>query len=53
MGIPLPAGARKVELAFSNPAYETGKRVTWIALALALFMLLAGIATDRRALARA
>lgn len=53
MGLPLPAGARKVELTFTNPAYETGKKVTWAAVGLALLMLLAGFAIDRRTVASA
>ncbi|MCC6774502.1 MAG: hypothetical protein IT360_25225, partial [Gemmatimonadaceae bacterium] len=48
MGIALPTGARNVELTFTNAAYETGKAVTWAAVALALLMLGAGFLTDRR-----
>jgi Bacterial membrane protein YfhO len=48
LGLPLPAGARKVELTFTNPAYETGKTITWWAVGIALFMLLVGLARDRR-----
>jgi len=48
MGIALPTGARSVELTFANAAYETGKTVTWAAVALALLMLSAGFLVDRR-----
>jgi uncharacterized membrane protein YfhO len=48
MGIALPAGARMIELSFVNPAYETGKRVTWGAVALALLLLGVGLLMDRR-----
>lgn len=48
MGIALPAGARSVELTFTNPAYETGKTVTWAAVAFALLLLGAGYLNDRR-----
>jgi hypothetical protein len=48
MGVALPAGARTIELSFVNPAYETGKRVTWGAVALALLLLGVGLLLDRR-----
>ncbi|MBK9407110.1 MAG: YfhO family protein [Gemmatimonadetes bacterium] len=48
MGIALPAGARKVQLQFTNPPYETGKSVTLMALAAALLMLAGGTLLDRR-----
>lgn len=47
IGVPLPAGARKVELWFTDPAYETGKYITWLALGLSLVMWIGG-ATLRR-----
>jgi uncharacterized membrane protein YfhO len=53
IGIPLPAGARTVELTFDNPAYETGKSVTQAAVAIALLMLLLGVAVDWRNKSRA
>jgi hypothetical protein len=48
MGVPLPAGARKIDLTFTNPAYETGKSVTWVAVGLAVMLQLLGLALDRR-----
>jgi type IV secretory pathway TrbD component len=48
IAVPLPAGARKVELRFESPAYHTGKRITFAAIALALLALAAGIFSDRR-----
>ena len=44
MGIPLPAGARKVELDFSSDTYKEGKAITLAALALAILAALAGAA---------
>ena len=38
----MPAGARTVDLQFEDPAYKTGRLVTFIALALALALLVAG-----------
>lgn len=51
IGVALPAGARSVSLTFTNPAYETGKKVTWAAVALSLLMLGAGLVLDRRSAA--
>ena len=34
IAVPLTAGARKVELSFDSPAYHTGKRVTFVAIAV-------------------
>jgi hypothetical protein len=48
IGVVLPAGAREVQLRFSDPAYASGKTLTLIALALAIAVLLAGIVADRR-----
>jgi hypothetical protein len=49
IGVPLPAGARKVTLHFHDVALATGKAITFTALLLALVALVAGVATDRRA----
>jgi hypothetical protein len=49
MGVPLPAGARRVELDFDSAPYETGKTVTLLALAIALVAAAAGLLLDRRA----
>jgi uncharacterized membrane protein YfhO len=48
MGVVLPAGATRVELTFTGPAYERGKMVTLIALALSLIWVAVGIVLDRR-----
>ncbi len=46
--VPLPAGARKVELHFDSAPYHAGKRVTLVAIALALLLFAAGLVLDRR-----
>lgn len=51
IGVELPQGARNVELNFTSPSYQRGKVITWIAIALGLLMLGAGILRDRRRLA--
>ncbi|MEO8909317.1 MAG: YfhO family protein [Gemmatimonadaceae bacterium] len=51
IGVELPAGARSVELTFTSPAYERGKVVTWLAIALGFLMLASGVWLDRRRLA--
>ena len=48
IGVPLPAGAKSVELRFVSASYERGKLVTLAALGVALVLLAGGIATDRR-----
>jgi hypothetical protein len=48
LGVPLPAGARRVSLEFHDPAYATGKLVTMVAVLLALLALGAGLLLDRR-----
>jgi uncharacterized membrane protein YfhO len=48
LGVPLPAGARKVSLDFHDPAYGKGKTVTFVAILIALAALGAGIFLDRR-----
>lgn len=49
IGVPLPAGAKRVELTFTSPSYERGKAATLAALALAVVWLVAGVLADRRA----
>ena len=51
IGVELPAGARTIELKFTSPAYEKGKVITWVAIALGFLMLGAGLWRDRRRLA--
>ena len=48
LGVPLPAGARRVSLDFHDPAYATGKLVTMVAVLIALAVLGAGLLLDRR-----
>jgi hypothetical protein len=51
IGIELPAGGRIVDLVFTSPAYERGKVITWIAIALGFLMLAGGWWRDRSRLA--
>jgi hypothetical protein len=51
IGVELPSGARSVELNFTSPSYQRGKVITWIAIAVGLLMLAAGVWRDRRRLA--
>jgi uncharacterized membrane protein YfhO len=48
IGVELPVGARAIELNFTSPSYAKGKAMTWIAIALGLLMLSAGMWRDRR-----
>jgi hypothetical protein len=50
VGVELPRGGRSVELNFTSPAYERGKAITWVAIALGFLMLGAGVWRDRRRL---
>jgi hypothetical protein len=50
LGLELPAGARQVELTFDDPAFHRGRAVTLGAVAVALLLLVGGIAWDRRRL---
>ena len=43
LGIPLPTGAKTIVIAFKDPRYDTGKFVTWIALALAGLLIVVGL----------
>ena len=38
IGVPLPAGAKTVELTFTSPAFERGKMITMTAIIIALVM---------------
>jgi hypothetical protein len=53
IGVPLTAGARKIELEFTSAAYEKGKVITLLALAAALVLWIVGIVAGQRAPARA
>jgi len=48
IGVPLPAGARAVQLTFHDPALSTGKLLTSVAIALSLLLLAGGVLSDRR-----
>jgi hypothetical protein len=48
IGVPLPAGARSVQLRFVDAAYEKGKTLTLVALAAAIVALILGGLADRR-----
>ena len=48
IGVALPEGAKSIQLRFTDAAYEKGKRVTFVALALAIVGLVAGLIVDRR-----
>ena len=48
IGVPLPTGARQVELHFASASYHKGKLITLVALGLTLLLLVGGIAMDRR-----
>ena len=48
IGVELPAGSRRVELSFADPAYFRGKTVTLVALALTSLLILGGVVLERR-----
>ncbi len=48
IGVELPAGARSVSLRFESAAFQSGKTITLIALALAFAGLVTGVVLDRR-----
>lgn len=48
IGVPLPAGAKQVELRFRDPSYDTGKAVTLAALLLAVLLVGFGVMQERR-----
>lgn len=49
IGVPLSAGARKIELEFTSAAYQKGRVITLFALAAALALWIFGIVAGRRA----
>ena len=51
IGVELPAGARRIELNFTSPAYQKGKVITWLAIILGILLLAGGVWRDRRRLA--
>ena len=48
MGVPLPAGARKIELTFTSASFERGKLITLAAIGLSLLAIGAGALVQRR-----
>jgi hypothetical protein len=48
VGVSLPAGARSVQLRFTDAAYQRGKVITLIALALVAVLIVVGVIIDRR-----
>ena len=48
MGIPLTAGARRVELSFADPVYVRGRLITLIALVLTAGLIIGGLVVERR-----
>ena len=48
IGVALPTGGRVVSLTFTNAPYESGKRATWLALAISTLLLVFGLIADRR-----
>jgi hypothetical protein len=50
IGVQLPTGGRHVELTFDDPAYERGKLVTLLALALTALLIGGGIYMERKAI---
>ena len=48
IGVPLTEGARRVELSFVDPVYETGRLVTLVALVLTLGLTAGGVVVERR-----
>ncbi|HEV7990640.1 MAG TPA: YfhO family protein, partial [Gemmatimonadaceae bacterium] len=48
IGVPLQAGATKIQLDFHDPAYRRGKTITLIAVLLSLLLAAGGAVADRR-----
>jgi hypothetical protein len=48
IGVPLPTGAKSVQLRFADAAYAKGKSVTLIAAVLTIAWLVVGLVQDRR-----
>ncbi|MEO8561439.1 MAG: YfhO family protein, partial [bacterium] len=48
IGVPLPAGAMKIQLDFHDPAYAKGKSVTLAAVLVALLLVAGGAFAERR-----
>ena len=48
IGVPLTAGARRIELSFADPVYARGKIITVIALVVTLALIGGGVVMERR-----
>lgn len=48
IGVPLPAGAREIRLSFADPAYATGKAITFAALGATVLIAALGVVMERR-----
>ena len=48
IGVPLPEGARAIELTFIDPAFARGKLLSLVALTLTALLIIGGIVLDRR-----
>lgn len=49
IGVPLPTGARRVDLTFEQASYRLGRTLTLIAMALSVAMVAGGVVLERRA----
>ncbi|HXY30167.1 MAG TPA: YfhO family protein [Gemmatimonadaceae bacterium] len=49
IGVALPTGGQRVELTFESPAFERGRLITLIALAVALAAVAGGVRLEQRA----
>jgi hypothetical protein len=47
IGVPLPAGAKQVELTFASDTYARGKAITLVALAISVIAVVAGLFWSR------
>ena len=48
IGIPLTAGARRVDLSFADPVYARGKIITMVALLITFGLIAGGLVVERR-----
>ena len=48
IGVPLPAGARSIDLTFEDPAFARGKLLTLLALAITATVIVGGVLVERR-----
>ena len=48
IGVPLPEGARRIELSFFDPVYARGRFITIVALVITTALILGGLVMERR-----